>query len=235
MTEAAIVYRQSQGEDDSVSLTLQREAGRQLAAELGADYDEYDIGVHTGFSSLSDDVDVGEGIDDHPRMQDLLDNLRDGEYDWLLSYDDTRLARDGYYQTIKHAAIRGGAELGFVDDDIDEGSLGHSVRREVEKHIKQNEKQKAREAVQHRLEEGYWQGGIPAGTQMDDRGEHLVPADDFDDVLRVLALKKSGHSHREVVDRVSAVSSTGTVSNILDRRELYETLAEEHDKSVTAK
>lgn len=235
MSKAAVVVRQSQGDDDSTSLSIQREAGKKLAEELDAKITLFDFGVHTGFSSLSDDVDVGDGIDDHPRMDDLLAGLRSGEYDWLLSYDDSRICRDGYYQTIKHAAVRHGAELVFVDDDVEEGTLGHSVKREVEKHIKLQEKRKSRAAVEWRQEQGYYQGGIPTGCRMDDRGEHLVPAEGFDDALQVLALKESGHTHRDVVSRVESVSSTGTVSNICERRNLYEQLAREHevDTSIT--
>lgn len=229
MSKAGIVIRQSQGEDDSVSLTLQREAGKRLADELGADPVFFDLGVHTGFSSLSEDVDVGDGIDDHPKILDLLDRLRDGEFDYLLSYDDTRLCRDGFYNELKRAAVRNGAELGFADPDIEEGTLGHGVKREVEKWVKRQEKEKARKAVRYRVENGYWQGGIPTGTQMDAEKKHLEPADCFEDVLRVLAWKDNGATHREALDEVESISSTSTVTNILKRRDLYEDLAEEYE------
>lgn len=229
MSKAAIVVRQSQGEDDSVSLTIQREAGERLADELEADPGFFDLGVHTGFSSLSEDVDVGEGIDDHPKIVDLLDRLRDGEFDYLLSYDDTRLCRDGFYNELKRAAVRNGAELGFADPDIEEGTLGHGVKREVEKWVKRQEKEKARKAVRYRIENGYWQGGIPTGTQMDDEKKYLEPADGFEDVLRVLAWKDNDSTHREVLNEVESISSTSTVTSILERRDLYEDLAEEHD------
>jgi len=233
MSKAAVVVRQSQGEDDSVSLTLQREAGERLADELDADPVFFDLGVHTGFSSLSEDVNVGEGIDDHPKIIDLLDRLRDGEFNYLLSYDDTRLCRDGFYNELKRAAVRNGADLGFADPDIEEGTLGHSVKREVQKWVKRQEKEKARKAVRYRIENGYWQGGIPTGTQMDAEKKYLEPADGFKDVLRVLAWKDNGASHRETLDKVESISSTSTVTNILERRKLYEDLAEEHQAEVS--
>lgn len=62
----------------------------------------------------------------------------------------------------------------------------------------------------------------------DDDRHGWEPDDDFEDVLRVLALKDAGYTHRGVVDEVDVVGSTGTVTNILNRRDEYEDQMLEH-------
>ena len=68
------------------------------------------------------DVTILYGDDHHDDIQQLLEDLDNGVYDYLIAYDDTRLARDDFFFVIRYSAIRGGAELQFVDD-IDIQSL----------------------------------------------------------------------------------------------------------------
>jgi hypothetical protein len=222
MSRAVCIYRQSQGTDDSVSLSIQREEVRALADELADDIDEIDLGVHTGFSSLTKDLDE-DPVDMHPEMQSLEDDLRDGKYDYLLAYDYTRICRDDYYSEIKRRAKQGGCELIFVDGE-DNDDLGSDVERTVEKHIKQKEIAKSKQAVEHRMEAGHYQGRPPFGLTLDDAGERLVPGDSFDSALEVLRRRDQDESYRSIADAIEEMSRS-KARRIVQNRERYELLA----------
>ena len=233
MTEtAAVVIRQSKGVEDSISLTQQRDEVTTLAEELAGEVEPVDFGVFTGFS-IHMKGDDDERIDNHPKMLDLLDDLRDGEYDYLCAYDDTRLARDQFYWEIERAAEVGGCEIEYVKEPP-EDHLTFRVQRAVESEVKIKEIEKAAKAVEIRKEQGFYQGRPPTGLTFDESGEHLKPEpEEWGDVCRVFELRDRDHSYREIADDTGLPKST--IADVLNRgREFYEEYGEVRSRSSRA-
>lgn len=230
MSRALRIIRSSQGDRDKISLTLQRETTSELYKQHGyseEDIDTVDLGIHTGFSRHTRGIDEDNRLDNHPEVQAAVKRLQDGVYDHVFAFDDTRICRDDYYFVIKDAAIQGGAEFKFADD-IDTDSLAFRVKRVVEMWIKLQEIRKSKAARKRRRENGGREGEPPTGLDWDDDRLGWEPDDDFEEVLRVLTMKDAGYTHREVVEAVDVVGSTGTVSNIVNRRDEYESQMVEH-------
>jgi len=226
MSEAVVVIRRSEGDDDAVGLQQQRERVPEMAADLvGGEENVHviDLGIHTGFSiHVRDPKD--ERIDDNQQVLEMIDDLRAGRYDYVCAWDDTRLARDEFFSEIKRAVRLGDAEFAFIEEVQDVDSLTFGVTRRVEQDVKEREIRKSKQARRRRREQGGYEGPPPLGTKWDDDRFSIEPDDQFDDVLEVLEMKDNGATHRQVVDAVDAINSTGTVTNVLERRELYEDL-----------
>lgn len=232
MTKVACVVRQSQGSDDSISLEHQRETTRELAAELGDDEPEMiDFGNHTGFS-LFVKTEEQQCLDSNPRSQMLQTGLQNGEWDYLVAYDDTRLARDQYYWVLQHCAIRGGVEIEFVAD-VPADQLTFRVQRAVEAEVKRKEIEKTRDAVARRQENGMHQGAAPFGLTHDDGGEYLVrDSEEWPQVVRAFeGIDDADTTYSDIVDECDGISSTSTVSRIKQRRSKYEKFDEDGEIS----
>ncbi len=157
MTRVATLARQSQGSEDSISLELQREQTTARATELGDDDPHrVDLGVHTGFSIFVKHEDQ-ERIDSNDQVLDLLDQLAEGEFDYLVAHDDTRIARDQFYWVLVWHAKRGGCEVEFIED-VPSDDLTFRVSRVVEAEMKRKEIEKARAAKDRRREQGMYEG-----------------------------------------------------------------------------
>lgn len=225
MSRAAAFIRKSQGDEDDVSLQLQRSRVGDLAADLADDVEEIDLGVHTGFS-IHMRPDSETRIDTHEDVLALLEDLRAGEYDYLCAWDDTRLARDQFYWELKRAAIVGGCELAFVEEPP-EDELTFRVQRAVESDVKRREIQKSKAALEEREEQGHDQGRPPYGMTYDDAGERWVPdresengeRSDFQKALDVVKARENGLSWRDVAAETGVHKDTAR--NIWDRRDRY--------------
>lgn len=224
-SKAAAFIRKSQGGDDDVSLELQRERVPERAAELAEGVETVDLGVHTGFS-VHMKADAEERIDDHPSVRELLEALRAGEYDYLVAWDDTRLARDQFFWELKRAAILGDCSLEFIEPPPDD-ELTFRVQRAVESDVKRREIQKSAEALERREERGDDHGRPPFGLQYDDHGRQWVPdreTGEFATALEVIRLREAGSSWREIADGTGV--SRSTARGIHDRRDRYLSEAE---------
>lgn len=225
MSRAAAFLRKSQGSEDDVSLELQRERVPALAADLEDnltvdDIETIDLGVHTGFS-IHSKAESDERIDTHPAVEQLLVDLRAGEYDILAAYDDTRLARDQFYWELKRAAIVGGCELAFIEEPP-EDDLTFRVQRAVESDVKRREIEKSQEALDAREQRGDDHGRPPFGLQYDDAGRRWVPdqeSGEFATALEVVRLREDDVSWRDIADETSV--NTGTARRIYKRKERY--------------
>lgn len=71
------------------------------------------------------------------------------------------------------------------------------------------------------------QGSVPTGTTYDDDRRWLVPGDDFEEVLLAIALRDAGASFSELEDATGF--SRRTLAGVLDRRDWYLDIADEHD------
>jgi DNA invertase Pin-like site-specific DNA recombinase len=225
MSRAAALIRKSQGGDDDVSLKLQREEVPKLAGELAEAVETIDLGVHTGFSIHMKGADE-ERIDAHPDIQELLTDLRAGEYDFLVAYDDTRLARDQFYWELKRAAVLGECELAFVEEPPDD-QLTFRVQRAVESDVKRREIEKSQAALDAREERGDDHGRPPFGLRYDDDGRRWVPdreSGEFATALEVIRRRNDGYSWRDVEDETGV--SRSTARSVYDRRERYLQAAE---------
>ncbi|WP_435065835.1 recombinase family protein [Halobaculum sp. EA56] len=212
-SKALAVIRRSQGDEDGASLRLQREQVPALAGNLANEYDIVDLGVHTGFSILS----RGESdprIDNNDEVLDAIERLRAGEYDYVVAWDDSRLARDGFFAEWRLAAASGSAEFAFVSGDVDVDSMEHGVRRAVETAIKREEIKKSREAVSDREQRAMWNSRPPVGLEFDDAHEYLVASDQFDAVVDALEMRSDGVSYRSVVEETGL--SRGAIGRWID-------------------
>lgn len=219
MANRALAWiRKSKGSDDDIGLEMQRRDVPALAEDLADDVDVLDLGVHTGFSTLSRDDDGM--LDDHEDVQAAVDELRAGEYDYLVAIDDRRICRDDYLSIIEYACVQGDCEIAFVSDDVADDDLAYDIHRRVERETKEEEIRKAKAAVQERQERGMWQGGEPYGLQFDEAGEYLVPSENYEDALEVFD-RVDDETYREIADDLGI--GKGTVGRMVERgREFYE-------------
>jgi DNA invertase Pin-like site-specific DNA recombinase len=222
MSRALAWIRKSKGSDDDIGLEMQRSDVPALAEDLAEEVDILDLGVHTGFSTLSrDDEDM---LDDHEDVQAAVDELRAGKYDFLVAVDDRRICRDDYLSIIEYACVQGDCEIVFVSDDVADDDLAYDIHRRVERETKEEEIRKSKAAIRERQERGMWQGAPPVGLEFDENGEYLVPNDDFDDVMAVFE-RVDEETYGEIASDLGV--GKGTVSRIVDRgREFYEARAE---------
>lgn len=228
MSSAVRVLRSSQGEEDKVGLDVQDEETREIADNLDTEITRtIDLGIHTAFSAFVRGPDSDNRIDANEEIQQLIEELHAGEYDYLIAHDDSRIARDDFFFVIHYACIMGGAEMVF-SDGIDLDSLEFRVKRVVEQHVKQEEIRKSKKARARRRDNGGREGTPPIGLDWDDDSHSWIPDDNFETVLRAISLKDAGLTHRDVVDEIDIIGSTGTVTNIMDRREDYEIQMLEH-------
>jgi DNA invertase Pin-like site-specific DNA recombinase len=225
MSRAAAFIRKSQGDEDDVSLRLQRDRVGGLAEDLVDDVEVIDLGVHTGFS-IHMRPESENRIDTNPDVLELLEGLRSGEYDYLCAWDDTRLARDQFYWELKRAAIVGGCELTFVEEPP-EDELTFRVQRAVESDVKRREIQKSKAALEEREEQGHDQGRPPFGLTYDDAGERWIPdresesdgQDSFQKALDVIRARENGLSWRDVAAETGV--NKNTARRVWERKERY--------------
>jgi hypothetical protein len=223
MTAVACIIRQSQGSDDSISLEDQRESVPALANDLGDDDpDIFDYGVHTGFSRFVK-TEEQQSLDANPRTQTLETGLQNGDWDYLVAYDDTRLARDQYFWVLRYFAIRGGVEIKYVAD-VPDDQLTFRVQRAVEAEVKRKEIEKSRRALERRADEGMHQGDVPFGLQFDSAGEYLErDPDEWDELVTIFdGIEDDSKTYADIVAEVDGIEAKGTITKIRNRRETYE-------------
>ena len=223
VTDCICVVRQSQGSEDSVSLEQQRETTQDLAADLGDDDPEMlDLGVHTGFSRFVK-AEEEQSLDANPGIQNLQTGLQNGEWDYLVAYDDTRLARDQFYWVLAHDAARGDVEFRFVKE-VPDDRLTFAVQRVVESEVKRKEMQKVRDAKRRRREQGMHDGKAPFGLRYDDASEYLErDPGEWDQLVTIFEMvDDADYSYADIVDEVDGITTRGAITKIKKRRERYE-------------
>jgi hypothetical protein len=217
MSKALAWIRKSKGDDDDIGLEDQRELVRDLAEDIADHVEVLDLGIHTGFSSMTRDDPAGL-LDQNERVQDCVGRLEAGEYSHLVAWDDRRICRDEYFSVIQYAATQGDAEIVYVGE-VNEDDLTFDLKRRIERDTKEEEIKKSRRAIKRRKERGYDHGRPRFGMTYDDAGHYQVPSDEFDTVLEIFQLDNAGESRREIADTVDV--PVATIQNVLNRREWY--------------
>ncbi|UIP01732.1 resolvase (plasmid) [Halobaculum sp. CBA1158] len=220
MTRALAWIRKSKGSDDDIGLEEQRELVGELADEIADDVDQLDLGVHTGFSSMTRDDPAGL-LDQNDRVTQAVDGIEAGRYDYLVAYDDRRVCRDEYFSVIQYAANAGDCEIVYVGDVEDDG-LTFDLKRRIERDTKEEEIRKAKRAIERKKERGDDLGRPKFGMEYNEAGEQ-VPGDDFDKVESILD-RRPDHTLREIADDLEM--SVSTVSRVEKRADWYRERAE---------
>lgn len=218
MTKALAWIRKSKGRDDDIGLEEQREVVHELADELADETVPLDLGVQTGFSSMTRDSDHDQLLDEVPEVLDAIEQLEAGEYDYLVALDDRRICRDEYLSIIQYAANQGDCELTYVAD-VAEDDLAYDIHRRVERETKEEEIRKSQAALDRREEKGYDHGRPRFGMEYDKDGRYQVPGENFGKVLKILRMHSKGATFPEISDEVGV--STSTAHRVVDRREWY--------------
>jgi DNA invertase Pin-like site-specific DNA recombinase len=219
MSRALAWIRKSKGSDDDIGLEYQRERVLDLATTLAGDVEMLDLGVQTGFSSMTRD---GEGLlDHHEEVQRRVDQLASGRFDYLVAYDDRRICRDDYFAVIKYAARRGDCTFAYVGE-VAEDDLTHDIKRRIERDTKEEEIEKARAAIQAKKERGEPLGPAPFGLRHNRaKTDYAVDDEKWAILARVFELLGDGVPYREIATETGI--STGAISKINARgRAFYE-------------
>jgi DNA invertase Pin-like site-specific DNA recombinase len=217
MSKALVWIRKSKGDESDVGLEEQRELVPALADEVADEVEVLDLGVHTGFSTMTRDDPAGL-LDQNERVQECVDELQAGEYSHLVALDDRRVCRDEYFSVIQYAAEQGDAEIVYVGD-VNEDDLTFDLKRRIERDTKEEEIEKSRRAIERRKEHGYDHGRPRFGMTYDTDGHYQIPGEEFDTVLEIFQLDNTGKSRREIANAVDLPVST--VQNVLERRKWY--------------
>lgn len=81
-----------------------------------------------------------------------------------------------------------------------------------------------------RLNNGYWQGGVPFGLTFDDAGQYHVPGTEFQTALTILDDREQGLTYREIAQRQDV--SKDTVSGVLGHAEEYQRLTDDESARI---
>ena len=217
MSRALAWIRKSKGDDSDVGLEHQRELIRALAEDVASEVDVLDLGIHTGFSTMTRNDPAGL-LDQNERVQSRVNELETGTYSYLVAWDDRRICRDEYFSVIQYAAKQGNTEIVYVGD-VNDDDLTFDLKRRIERDTKEEEIKKSRQAVERRRERGYDHGRPRFGMTYDADGHYQIPGEDFDTVLDIFQYDQNGMSRREIAEEVEV--PLGTVQNVLDRQQWY--------------
>lgn len=229
-TKVAVGYaRLSQKSDTSID--DQKREIRDLAEEQ--DFRLYNI---------YNDGELTSGFDsDRPEYLQMQTDLEDGVADVLIVRNRDRLSRDKRERSMLMYDIQDwNIELWTTTDrrrielNSDEAWLIEMIQAYMDDVAKRREIQRARAKIQQRIDAGYHQGRPRYGTVFDEQRQHLVPGNNFEDVMTAIEMKETGESFRSIVEQ-TAIPSTSTLSRILERKEWYHGLAKEFtiDKKST--
>lgn len=226
MSKALAWIRKSKGSDDDIGLEDQRDMVPTLAHELADTVDRLDLGVHTGFSSMTRDEPAGL-LDQNEDVKETVERIRNGEFDYLTAWDDRRICRDEYFTVIEYACKQGGCEIVYFGDVADD-DLTFDLKRRIERDTKEEEIRKAKRALRIKKDRGDDLGRPRFGYTYNTAKTDQVPEDgEFERALRVIQLRDEGETYSEVENETGV--SQGTIANILSRREEYLTDATDYD------
>jgi DNA invertase Pin-like site-specific DNA recombinase len=217
MTKTAVGYTRLSQESDT-SIERQTTHIQEYADEQG-----------WTLTTIYDEGQRASGFDtDREKYEWLLTDLRSGAVDVLVTNDKRRLARDvdEVMRLVPDLREHGVEYHTHQDGHID---LSDPIRAAIEivsaaaaHEEKLAEIEKAKQAVDERLSNGYDHGRPPTGFRFDDDGQFWVPdrGGEFERVIEAIEMVDDGATYEAVEDELGI--SPGTMTGILDRREMYE-------------
>ncbi|WP_158294488.1 MULTISPECIES: recombinase family protein [Halorubrum] len=222
VTEVAIGYTRLSQKSDA-SIDDQKQEIRDLADEQGFN-----------LTRIYDDGELASGFDsERPEYLQMQTDLEDGLADVLIVRGRDRLSRDKRERSMLMYDIGDwGIELWTTTDrarielNSDEAWLIEMIQAYIDDVAKRREIQRARTKIQQRVDAGFHQGRPRYGTKFDEQREHLVPGDNFGEVITAIEMREAGESFRSIVEQ-TAIPSTSTLSRILEREDWYHALAKE--------
>jgi len=217
MSRALAWIRKSKGSEDDVGLEEQRRKVPAVADELADDVERLDLGVQSGFSTMTRDDDEGL-LDQNEDVLDVLDDIRDGRYDYVVAIDDRRICRDEYLSVIQYACQQGECSIEYVDD-VDEDDLTFDLKRRIERDTKEEEIRKSREAIAAKKRRGDDLGRPRFGMTYNEAKTKQVPGERFEDVIEAIQMNNRGRTYEEISDELEI--PIATISRIMNRTEWY--------------
>jgi len=179
-------------------------------------------------SKIYDDGERTSGWDEsREEYQQLRSRVQSGRVAAIIINDKRRLARD-FDETMR--LVLDLREYGVEAHTFEEGELDLSdpvqaavevLQAASEHEAKKKEIERAREAVQERIENGYDHGRPPIGFRFDDEGEKWVPdrSGQFEDVVKAIRMVERGKTYRDVEAELDI--PTSTMTGVMSRRNRY--------------
>lgn len=213
---SAVGYTRLSQESDT-SIQRQKRHIREYADDNGL-----------ALETIYDDGERSSGFDENrEEYQHVRDRVQSGEIGAVVVNDKRRLARDfdetmrlvldlRKYDVEAHTFQDGKLDLS------DPTQAAMEVFQAASEHeAKKKEIERAREAVQERIESGYDHGRPPIGFRFDEAGEHWVPdrKGRFSDVVEAIRMVEDGATYRDVQEELGIAPST--MSGVMNRRDRY--------------
>jgi len=177
-------------------------------------------------TKIMDEGERASGFDaEREKYEWLVEDLRSGTVDVLITNDKRRLARDvdEVMRLIPDMRENGVEYHTYQNGYID---LSEPIRAAIEivsaaaaHEEKLAEIEKAKEAVQERQANGYDHGRPPRGFEFDDAGQYWIPDDEFEDVIGAIELVEDGVPYAEVQNQTGIPK--GTLPGIMKRKQRY--------------
>lgn len=222
-TKIAVGYTRLSQKSDA-SIDDQKQEIRDLADEQGFQ-----------LTRIYDDGELASGFDsERPEYLQMQTDLEDGLADVLIVRGRDRLSRDKRERSMLMYDIEDWSvelwtttERARIELNSDEAWLIEMIQAYIDDVAKRREIQRARAKIQQRVDAGFHQGRPRYGTKFDEQREHLVPGDNFVDVITAIEMREAGESFRSIVEQ-TAIPSTSTLSRVLEREDWYHALAKEY-------
>lgn len=216
---AAWGYVRLSQEGRDASLDEQKRSIREYAREHGLDLQTT---RNDGENTSGFDTERGE-------YQLLREKIREGEIDAVVVRDRARLSRDFderlrllTYLREQDVELHVVEDRGLIDVQDVQTAAMECVHAAMDHVKKKAEIDRAKAAIEERLERGDDHGRPPFGLRFDDEGRRWVPdreSGEFATALEVIRLREDGLSWRDIADETGVNRSTAR--GIYDRRERY--------------
>ncbi|MFP9062316.1 recombinase family protein [Natrialbaceae archaeon A-chndr2] len=199
----------------------------RLITEYCDDRDEMEL------QAIHNDGEQTSGYDvDRDAYQTLMDRIRTGIVDAVVVKSLSRLGRDfDERMDLMITMRRRGVELhsrqrGQIDISDPWSAAKEAMLAAADSEQKRMEIENAIEEIERRIDRGEYQGRPWKGTEFDDEGRYLVPAedDDWDAVMEVVEEWDEDASKRGLARETGLPRST--VRRVIDRIDAYRALAD---------
>lgn len=187
---------------------------------------------------ILNDGQYSSGFDtDRSKYQEVRDLVQAGEIDAVVVNDRTRIGRDydermRFILDLRQYDVELHTRKGRVDLSNPTNVAVEGVHAAKDDEGKREEIEKAKEATEERIQQGYDHGRPPFGLQYDDDGQYWVPdSEEFDTAIEVLEMRDEGKSFRAIAESLDDVGREAA-RGIVERREKYEKYQDEQEATA---